>query len=50
MLRRYGMGDAQEYHMKRYLRESLMLRVAPVSPLRILNVPAEKDLGFSKSY
>ena len=27
-----GMGYAQEYHVERYLRESLIPRIAPVSP------------------
>ena len=29
------MGYAQEYHVERYLRESLIPRIAPVSPLRL---------------
>jgi acyl-CoA dehydrogenase len=50
MLTLGGMGYAQEYHVERYLRESLIPRTAPVSPHLILNFLAEKVLGLPKSY
>jgi acyl-CoA dehydrogenase len=45
-----GMGYAREYHVERYLRESLIPRLAPVSPQMILCFIAEKVLGLPKSY
>jgi acyl-CoA dehydrogenase len=45
-----GFGYAKEYHVERYLRESLVGRIAPVSPQMILNFIAEKALGLPKSY
>jgi acyl-CoA dehydrogenase len=45
-----GMGYAKEYHVERYLRESWIPRLAPVSPQLILNFIAEKVLGLPKSY
>ena len=45
-----GMGYAKEYHVERYLRESLIPRIAPVSPHLILCFVAEKQLGLPKSY
>ena len=45
-----GMGYAQEYHVERYLRESFIPRIAPVSPQLILCYIAEKVLGLPKSY
>jgi acyl-CoA dehydrogenase len=50
MLTLGGMGYAQEYHVERYLRESLIPRTAPVSPHMILNYLAEKVLDLPKSY
>lgn len=50
MLTLGGMGYAQEYHVERYLRESLIPRTAPVSPHLILNFLAEKVLELPKSY
>ena len=50
MLTLGGMGYAQEYHVERYLRESLIPRIAPVSPHMILNFLAEKVLELPKSY
>jgi len=50
MLTLGGMGYAQEYHVERYLRESLIARIAPVSPHMILNFIAEKVLELPKSY
>jgi acyl-CoA dehydrogenase len=45
-----GMGYAQEYHVERYLRESLIPRIAPISPELILSFIAERVLGLPKSY
>lgn len=45
-----GMGYAKEYHVERYLRESWIPRLAPVSPQLILCFIAEKILGLPKSY
>jgi acyl-CoA dehydrogenase len=45
-----GFGYAKEYHVERYLREVMVLRIAPVSPhLALCNI-AEKVLGLPKSY
>ena len=45
-----GMGYSQEFHVERLLRESLIPRIAPVSPQLILNFIAERELGLPKSY
>ena len=45
-----GMGYAQEYHVERYFRESLIPRLAPVSRELILSHIAERVLGQPKSY
>jgi acyl-CoA dehydrogenase len=45
-----GMGYSSEYHVERYLRESLIPRIAPVSQHMILNFIGEKVLGLPKSY
>lgn len=45
-----GFGYAKEYHVERYLRESLIPRIAPISPQLILCFIAEKVLGLPKSY
>ena len=45
-----GMGYAKEYHVERYLRESFIPRIAPVSRELILCHVAEKVLGLPKSY
>ncbi|WP_368934502.1 acyl-CoA dehydrogenase family protein [Alcaligenes faecalis] len=45
-----GMGYAKEYHVERYLRESFIPRLAPVSPQLIMCYIAEKVLGLPKSY
>ncbi|HBN9845810.1 TPA: acyl-CoA/acyl-ACP dehydrogenase [Pseudomonas aeruginosa] len=45
-----GMGFAKEYHVERYLRESWIPRLAPVSPQLIMCHIAEKVLGLPKSY
>jgi len=44
-----GFGYAKEYHVERYLRESLIPRIAPVSPQIALCFFAEKVLGLSWS-
>ena len=45
-----GYGYAREYHVERYLRESLVGRIAPVTPHMILCYIAERVLGLPKSY
>ncbi|MCC6891011.1 MAG: acyl-CoA/acyl-ACP dehydrogenase [Hyphomicrobiales bacterium] len=45
-----GMGYAAEYHVERYLRESFIPRIAPISPQMIMNYIAEKVLDLPKSY
>ena len=45
-----GFGYAREFHVERYLRESLIPRIAPISPQLILSFVAEKVLGLPKSY
>ena len=50
MLSMGGMGYAQEYHVERYVRESLLARTVPVSPHMLLNFIAEKVLELPKSY
>jgi acyl-CoA dehydrogenase len=45
-----GMGYAREFHVERYLRESLIPRITPVSPQLILCYIAERVLGLPKSY
>ena len=45
-----GFGYAKEYHVERYMRESWIPRLAPVSPQLILCFIAEKVLGLPKSY
>ncbi len=45
-----GFGYAREFHVERYLRESLIPRIAPISPQLILSFIAEKVLGLPKSY
>src|SRR4051812_6950229 len=45
-----GFGYAKEYHVERYLRESLIPRIAPISRELILSFIAEKALGLPKSY
>ena len=44
------MGYAQEYHVERLLRESLIPRLAPIGNQMILNFLAEKALDLPKSY
>jgi acyl-CoA dehydrogenase len=45
-----GMGYAQEYHVERLLRESLIAKIAPVSEQLILSNIAERVLKLPKSY
>ncbi|MBK8741247.1 MAG: acyl-CoA/acyl-ACP dehydrogenase [Betaproteobacteria bacterium] len=45
-----GMGYSAEFHVERYLRESMIPRLAPVSPHMILNFIAERVLGLPRSY
>jgi len=45
-----GFGYAKEFHVERYMRESLIPRIAPISPQLILSFIAEKVLGLPKSY
>jgi len=45
-----GFGYAKEYHVERFLREVMILRIAPVSPHLMLCNIAEKVLGLPKSY
>ncbi len=45
-----GMGYAQEYHVERLFRESMLPRLAPVSRELILCYLAERVLGQPKSY
>jgi acyl-CoA dehydrogenase len=45
-----GYGYAKEYHVERYLRESFIPRIAPVSRELILCHIAERVLGLPKSY
>ena len=45
-----GFGYAKEYHVERYLRESLVGRIAPITPQLMLCYIAERVLGLPKSY
>ncbi|WP_299559447.1 acyl-CoA dehydrogenase family protein [uncultured Sulfitobacter sp.] len=45
-----GFGYAKEFHVERFLRESLIPRIAPVSRELALSFIAEKELGQPKSY
>jgi acyl-CoA dehydrogenase len=45
-----GMGYAKEFHVERYLRESFVPRIAPISPQLILSYIAEKVLTLPRSY
>ncbi|QEW29658.1 hypothetical protein RIdsm_05504 (plasmid) [Roseovarius indicus] len=44
-----GFGFAQEYHVERYFRESVLNFIAPVSEELIFSYVAEKAPGMSKS-
>ena len=43
-----GFGYAKEYDVERYLRESLVGRIAPITPQLILCYIAERVLGLPK--
>lgn len=45
-----GFGYAKEYHVERYLREAMLLRIAPISIQLIMCFIAEKVLGLPRSY
>ncbi len=45
-----GMGYAKEFHVERLMRESMIARIAPVSPQLILSFIGERVLGLPKSY
>lgn len=45
-----GFGYAKEYHVERYFREAMLLRIAPISTQLIMCYIAEKVLGLPKSY
>ncbi len=45
-----GFGYAKEYHVERFLRESLIPRTAPVSLQLALCYIAKRVPGFPKSY
>ena len=45
-----GMGYAREFHVERYLRESLIHRLAPITPHLALCYIAERELGLPRSY
>jgi len=45
-----GMGYAQEYHVERLFRESLIGRIAPVSQQLVSCYIAERVLGLPRSY
>src|SRR5689334_10211013 len=45
-----GFGYAKEYHVERYLRESMLGRIAPITPQLMLCYIAERVLGLPKSY
>ncbi|WP_077003132.1 acyl-CoA dehydrogenase family protein [Variovorax sp. KK3] len=45
-----GFGYAKEYHVERYMREAMLLRIAPISIQLIMCYIAEKVLGLPRSY
>lgn len=45
-----GFGYAKEFHVERYLRESMIPRIAPVSREMIMCYIAERELGLPSSY
>lgn len=45
-----GMGYATEYQVERLFRESILLRIAPITEQMILNFIGEKVLDLPKSY
>ena len=45
-----GMGYSKEYQVERLFRESILLRIAPITEQMIMNFVAEQVLGLPKSY
>jgi alkylation response protein AidB-like acyl-CoA dehydrogenase len=45
-----GMGYSKEYQVERLFRESILLRIAPITEQMILNFISEKVLDLPKSY
>ena len=45
-----GYGYAKEFHVERFMRESMISRIAPVSEQMILNYIGEQVLGLPRSY
>jgi len=45
-----GVGYAKEYNIERYLREVMLMRIAPISREMIFCYIAEKVLGLPRSY
>lgn len=45
-----GMGYSREYQVERLFRESILLRIAPITEQMICNFIGEKVLGLPKSY
>lgn len=45
-----GMGYSAEYHVERYMRESWIPRIAPISAQMIMNFISEKVLELPRSY
>lgn len=45
-----GMGYSTEYQVERLFRESILLRIAPITEQLILSFVAERELGLPKSY
>jgi len=45
-----GMGYSTEYQVERLFRESILLRIAPITEQLILSFIAEKVLDLPKSY
>ncbi len=45
-----GMGYAREYQVERLFRESILMRIAPITEQLILSFIAEKVLDLPKSY
>jgi acyl-CoA dehydrogenase len=41
---------AKEYHVERYLREAMAMRLAPISKEMLLNYVGQSVLGLPKSY
>jgi alkylation response protein AidB-like acyl-CoA dehydrogenase len=45
-----GMGYSTEYQVERLFRESILMRIAPITEQLILSYIAERQLGLPKSY